>query len=60
MEEQPKVPVQVPGDLYNRIFAIQATQPELMVEYSVWNQIFANLPRDYQLPDLQVLERTRP
>ncbi|WP_410771910.1 hypothetical protein [Fontibacillus sp. BL9] len=60
MEEQPKEQVQVPGDMYNRIFAIQTSHPEVMVEYSVWSKIIANLPGDYQLPDLPVLERTRP
>lgn len=46
-------------DLYNRIFSLQISTPELLVDYSVWNQIFASLPENYQIPDDEVLTRTK-
>ncbi|HUC93811.1 MAG TPA: hypothetical protein VMS09_17645 [Paenibacillus sp.] len=48
-------PFTVTGDLYNRIFAVQTSNPEVVVDYTVWNRIFASLPRDYLLPDLPVI-----
>jgi hypothetical protein len=39
------------GDLYNSLFAIQASNPSLMVDYEVWNKIKASLPVGYILPD---------
>lgn len=46
-------------DLYNRIFSTQISTPELLVDYMVWNQIFASLPLHYQLPDHEVLSITK-
>ena len=43
------------GDLYNRIFAVQNSNPDILVDYEVWNAIFKSLPRNYTLPDLQVI-----
>jgi hypothetical protein len=39
------------GDLYNSIFAIQASNPSLVVDYVVWNKIKASLPVGYIIPD---------
>ncbi|MEF2967949.1 hypothetical protein V3851_19135 [Paenibacillus sp. M1] len=58
MEDRFPKPYQVPGDLYNRIFATQVSHSELLVDYALWNKIVASLPKDYQLPDLPVLSRT--
>ncbi len=44
----------VTGDLYNRIFAVQISNPNIVVDYAVWNAIFKSLPRSYRLPDLPV------
>lgn len=41
------------GDLYNRIFAIQASD-DVWVDYDVWNRIFSGLPKDYLLPDMAI------
>jgi hypothetical protein len=46
-------------DLYNRIFSSQISTPELLVDYNVWNQIFAALPENYQIPDNEVLIRKK-
>ncbi|WP_339323813.1 hypothetical protein [Paenibacillus sp. FSL W8-0194] len=48
-------PYMVIGDLYNRIFAVQSSHVDLMVNYAVWNRIFEQLPKNYTLPDLEVL-----
>ncbi|GIO64541.1 hypothetical protein [Paenibacillus sp. Y412MC10] len=53
-------PFKVIGDLYNRIFTVQSSHLEVKVDYLVWNQIFANLPKDYKLPDIPVLQLDRP
>jgi hypothetical protein len=45
-------------DLYNRIFSSQISTPELLVDYQIWNQIFASLPENYLLPDAEVLIKT--
>lgn len=45
----------VVGDLYNRIFAVQTSNPAVVVDYEVWNAIFRTLPRDYTLPDLPLV-----
>lgn len=60
MESLPGEPYMVIGDLYNRIFTVQSTHLELLVDYAVWNQIFANLPKDYKLPDIPVLLLDKP
>jgi len=44
----------VMSDLYNRIFVNQISNPEVLVDYSIWNRIFQSLPKDYKLPDEQV------
>ncbi|NMO95872.1 hypothetical protein [Paenibacillus lemnae] len=41
----------VMSDLYNRVFAVQVSNPDLMVDYVIWNRILSQLPRDYVLPD---------
>lgn len=46
---------QIDSDLYNRIFINAPSNPELLVDYAVWNQIFASLPLTYHLPDEEVL-----
>ncbi|MET3548799.1 hypothetical protein ABID47_005431 [Paenibacillus favisporus] len=56
----PGEPFMVIGDLYNRIFVSQSSHLELKVDYSIWNQIFANLPKDYRLPDIEVLLLDKP
>lgn len=43
------------GDLYNRIFKVQQSHPELEVDYTIWNQINTSLPVGYELPDHEVL-----
>lgn len=45
------------GDLYNRIFFVQISNPEVLVDYVTWNKIFETLPKDYQLPDMAILTR---
>lgn len=42
------------GDLYNRIFVTQISDPMLSVDYAVWNRIFSGLPKDYLLPDMAI------
>jgi hypothetical protein len=42
-------------DLYNRIFVEQVSNPDVLVDYYVWNAIFESLPKDYKLPDMPVL-----
>lgn len=42
------------ADLYNRIFVNACSNPDLTVDYAVWNRIFEGLPQDYLLPDMQV------
>lgn len=44
---------EVTGDLYNRIFAVQ-TSSGILVDYAVWNAIFAGLPKGYLLPDTEI------
>lgn len=44
---------EVTGDLYNRIFAVQ-TSSGILVDYAVWNAIFAGLPKGYLLPDMEI------
>jgi hypothetical protein len=44
----------ITGDLYNRIFAVQTSSPDVFVDYGIWNRIFAGLPEDYLMPDLNV------
>lgn len=44
-------PVYVLGDLYNSLFTIQTSNPEIAVEYKIWNQIKAGLPPNYTIPD---------
>ncbi len=41
------------GDLYNRRFAVQTSDP-LWVDYYVWNRIYSGLPKDYLLPDMAI------
>ncbi|WP_167686458.1 hypothetical protein [Paenibacillus polymyxa] len=49
----------VVGDLYNRIFEIQQSHPDLKVDYAIWNRINTSLPEDYKLPDADILERLK-
>ena len=44
----------VASDLYNRIFAVQTSSPGITVNYAVWNRIFAGLPKDYKMPDMEI------
>ncbi|GAB6991499.1 hypothetical protein [Paenibacillus pini] len=48
------------GDLYNRIFVTPSSHIDLLVHYNTWNQIFANLPKTYKLPDMPVLLMDQP
>jgi hypothetical protein len=41
----------VMGDLYNALFTVQKSNPEVLVDYVVWNHIKTSLPKDYLLPD---------
>lgn len=43
------------SDLYNRLFARQVSNPEILVDYAVWNRIKSQLPKDYVLPDFLVI-----
>ncbi|GAA0397469.1 hypothetical protein GCM10008933_30030 [Paenibacillus motobuensis] len=43
------------SDLYNRIFTVETSHPEVEVDYVIWNRVFALLPREYKLPDHAVL-----
>ncbi|WP_069188254.1 hypothetical protein [Paenibacillus sp. GM2] len=45
----------VTSDLYNRIFTVQVSHPEVEVDYVTWNRLFTLLPREYKLPDHMVL-----
>lgn len=47
--------VLVISDLYNRIFAVQQSHPDMYVEYSIWNRINMGLPEEYTLPDQRIL-----
>ncbi|MFB5761706.1 hypothetical protein [Paenibacillus medicaginis] len=47
--------VQVISDLYNGIFAVQQSHPDLYVDYSIWNRINIGLPEQYILPDQRIL-----
>ncbi|MDQ0049676.1 hypothetical protein J2T18_003981 [Paenibacillus polymyxa] len=49
----------VVGDLYNRIFEIQQSHPDLKVDYAIWNRINTSLPEDYMLPDADILKRLK-
>ncbi|SDD30877.1 hypothetical protein SAMN02799630_02749 [Paenibacillus sp. UNCCL117] len=44
------------GDLYNRLFAVQISSPELRVDYEVWTRIYESLPEGYTLPDYEILQ----
>ncbi|MCD1258086.1 hypothetical protein B5M42_004435 [Paenibacillus athensensis] len=44
------------SDLYNRLFAVQISNPDLSVDYWVWNTIYAELPQGYTLPDMQIVQ----
>lgn len=50
---------QIDSDLYNRIFIEAPFNPELVVDYAVWNRIFASLPPSYRLPDEELLTLTK-
>jgi hypothetical protein len=43
------------GDLYNSFFLVQISNPDIMVDYQVWNHLKAILPADYKLPDMNIL-----
>lgn len=47
--------LKVRGILYNRIFAVNKIDTELLVDYEVWNKLITELPADYQLPDMAAL-----
>ncbi|MWV46839.1 hypothetical protein GRF59_24830 [Paenibacillus sp. HJL G12] len=51
----PGEPYMVIGDLYNRIFAVQSSHIDVLVDYAAWNRIFEQLPPNYLLPDMEVL-----
>jgi hypothetical protein len=42
--------MKVLGDLYNSLF-YKPIKTNVYVDHKVWNQIKANLPKDYQIPD---------
>lgn len=44
----------VMSDLYNRLFAVQVSNPEVIVDYVIWNRIKSQLPKDYLIPDPSV------
>ncbi len=46
---------QVPGDRYNGLFLTQLSQPHIVVNQEVWDRIFANLPKEYFIPDLRII-----
>ncbi|MEW9700284.1 glycosyltransferase family 4 protein [Paenibacillus sp. SI8] len=43
--------MEIIGDLYNRLFAEQVSNPDVTVDYFIWNRIYNSLPSDYSLPD---------
>ncbi|WP_167388051.1 hypothetical protein [Paenibacillus ferrarius] len=43
------------GDLYNCLFTVQTSNFNQLVDYVIWNQVKASLPKDYTLPDLLIL-----
>jgi hypothetical protein len=43
------------SDLYNRLFAVQQSYPDLYVDYNIWNKINTRLPEEYTMPDLTIL-----
>lgn len=45
----------VVSDLYNGLFLIQCSNPEVSVNYSMWNRIKSGLPRHYVMPDPKML-----
>jgi hypothetical protein len=48
------------GDLYNSLFAVQTSNPDLMVDYEVWNKIKASLPAGYTIPDPLIMNVLNP
>jgi|GEM_PF-2172120 len=44
------------SDLYNRLFAVHTSNPDVLVDYWVWNTIYAELPPGYTLPDMQIVQ----
>lgn len=44
----------VMSDLYNRLFAFQVSNPDVIVDYVIWNRIKSQLPKDYIIPDPDV------
>jgi hypothetical protein len=47
---------QVLGDLYNALFTGQFSNPEILVDYEIWNRIKVSLPKNYSLPDTAFVE----
>ncbi|MCT1401212.1 hypothetical protein AK95_09995 [Paenibacillus sp. LC231] len=45
----------VPGDRYNGLFLTQLSQPHIVVNRQVWDQITAKLPQEYAIPDFRII-----
>ncbi|UKS27632.1 glycosyltransferase family 4 protein [Paenibacillus sp. HWE-109] len=48
-------PFAVRGDLYNRLFEQQTSNPDVNVDYYTWNRLYNALPSGYTLPDRSLL-----
>lgn len=48
-------PIEIRGDLYNRLFEKQSSNPDVRVDYFTWNRLYNSLPAGYVLPDLGFL-----
>ncbi|WP_166240451.1 hypothetical protein [Paenibacillus turpanensis] len=44
------------SDLYNSMFRIETSNPEVLVNLHVWNRILKGLPANYQLHDDTLLK----
>ncbi|MCR8846184.1 hypothetical protein NQ117_21095 [Paenibacillus sp. SC116] len=47
--------MRVPGQLYSNLFLTTSSVPELLVEDSIWNEVYHWLPKYYSIPDLDVI-----
>ncbi|WP_197479988.1 hypothetical protein [Paenibacillus swuensis] len=48
--------VKVPSVLYDSLFTIYVSEPELEVDSVVWNRIMTGLPSGYTMPDFAIIE----
>ena len=48
--------INVPSDLYNRLFLVPVSTPHVEVDYDVMNELLKKLPDDYIIPDPYFLD----